>query len=89
MYKRETSADNSLTERVSEIICRRKITMGNNNGCGCVKGVACDVKNCKYNDTGDSRCTASNIKVQNKSAMNKSKTFCDTFCAKGSDYATY
>lgn len=63
--------------------------MGNCNDRSCVKGVECDVKNCKYNSTSDSRCMATNIKVQNKTAMNKSETFCDTFCAKGSDFCTY
>ena len=49
----------------------------------CVKGVGCGVKNCRYNDSVDGRCTASHIDVQNRTALNKAETFCDTFEAKG------
>ena len=51
------------------------------------KSVTCvgrDVRNCKFNDISGSICTAERINVQNKAAMNKSETFCDTFIPKGS-----
>ena len=46
--------------------------------------VGCDVKNCKFNDVVGSYCTAERISVQNKTAVNKGETFCDTFAPKGS-----
>ena len=46
--------------------------------------VGCDVKNCKFNDVSGSYCTATHISVQNKTAVNKGETFCDTFAPKGS-----
>ena len=46
--------------------------------------VGCDVQSCKFNDTKGKYCTAEHISVQNKSAMNKGETFCDTFAPKGS-----
>ena len=54
------------------------------NSCGCVLGVGCDVHNCKYNDNECKRCTAEHIKVENKTAMKKGETFCDTFLPKTS-----
>lgn len=47
--------------------------------CSCVKGVGCDVTNCKYNDVTCKTCTADHIRVENKTAVNKGETFCDTF----------
>ena len=47
--------------------------------CDCVKGVGCDVYNCKYNDRTDKCCIADHIEVQNKTALNKSETYCGTF----------
>ena len=44
-----------------------------------VKGVGCNVKNCKYNDKSANRCTAAHIDVQNHSALNKAETYCGTF----------
>lgn len=52
------------------------------NSCNCVTGVGCDVTNCKYNDTQCKCCTAEHILVENKSAVNKGETFCDTFTPK-------
>jgi len=52
--------------------------------CGCVKGVGCEVYNCKYNNTQWKSCCAEHINVQNKSAMKKGETFCDTFAPKSS-----
>lgn len=49
-----------------------------------VTNVGCDVKNCKFNDVHGNYCTATTINVQNKSAVNKGETFCDTFAPKGS-----
>ena len=46
--------------------------------------VGCDVRNCKFNDMTGSYCTANTIKVQNKTAVSKGETFCDTFTPKGS-----
>ena len=46
--------------------------------------VGCDVKNCKFNDEGGSYCTATQINVQSKTALNKGETFCNTFLPKGS-----
>jgi len=52
------------------------------NNCGCSGNVGCDVCNCMYNDNKCQRCTAEHIKVQNKTAMKKGETFCDTFIPK-------
>lgn len=52
--------------------------------CNCVSGVGCDVTNCKYNDVECKCCTAEHILVENKSAVNKGETFCDTFTPKTS-----
>lgn len=52
--------------------------------CQCVRGVGCDVYHCKYNDTECKCCTAEHINVQNKTAMKKGETFCDTFIPKAS-----
>lgn len=41
-------------------------------------GVDCNVTNCKYH-TATGHCSASNITVQNESAMKKAETFCSTF----------
>jgi len=60
-----------------------KMTDGKNN-CHCVQGVGCDVYNCKYNEQTCGTCMASHITVQNKSALNKAETFCDTFTPRGS-----
>ena len=57
---------------------------GSKNNCGCVKGVGCEVTNCKYNDTQCKSCTAEHISVQNKTAAQKGETFCDTFSPKTS-----
>lgn len=46
--------------------------------------VGCDVKNCKFNDAGDGTCTATQINVESKTALNKGETFCNTFLPKGS-----
>ena len=46
--------------------------------------VGCDVCNCKFNDKSGKYCTAAHINVQNKTAVNKGETFCDTFAPKGS-----
>ena len=46
--------------------------------------VGCDVRNCKFNDLTGSYCTANQIRVQNKTAVSKGDTFCDTFTPKGS-----
>ena len=53
------------------------------NSCGCVKGVGCDVKNCKYHNGLDNCCTADHIDVQNKSAVAKAETYCGTFSPRG------
>ena len=53
------------------------------NSCGCVRGVGCDVKNCKYHNGLDNCCTADHIDVQNKSAVAKAETYCGTFCPRG------
>ncbi|MGN1002259.1 MAG: DUF1540 domain-containing protein [Oscillospiraceae bacterium] len=58
--------------------------MDHQNGCGCVKGVGCDVYNCKYNDVESKCCKAEHINVQNKTAVSKAETFCDTFAPKAS-----
>ena len=61
------------------------MSIGKNDwSCNCAKNVGCDVRNCKYNDTADGCCTAEHIKVQNKTAMKKGETFCDTFTPKAS-----
>lgn len=52
------------------------------NHCDCVAGVGCDVSGCKYNDGQKNSCTASHIRVENKSASKKAETFCDTFAPK-------
>ena len=56
----------------------------NNKNHDCLPGVGCDVYHCKYNEESQARCTASRIDVQNKTAINKAETFCDTFTPKGS-----
>lgn len=43
-----------------------------------VKGVGCDVVNCKYH-TNDNACGAKHIVVQNGTATRKAETFCSTF----------
>ncbi len=48
-----------------------------------VTSVGCDVKNCKFNDHSGSYCTATQINVQSKTALNKGETFCNTFLPKG------
>ena len=55
------------------------------NGKQCVSGVGCDVLGCKYNDIACKSCRAEHISVQNRTAVNKGETFCDTFTPK----ATY
>ena len=47
-----------------------------------ITGVGCDVSTCKYN-TIDSKCSASQIKVQNERASTKGETYCSTFCPRG------
>ena len=54
------------------------------DSCDCFYNVGCDVYNCMYNDSECRRCTAEHINVQNKTAMNKGETFCDTFAPKSS-----
>ncbi len=49
---------------------------------GAVQGVGCNVAHCKYNDAACKSCTADHISVQNKSAIKKGETFCDTFAPK-------
>ena len=49
-----------------------------------VTNVGCDVRNCKYNENGGKYCTAANIQVENRSAVNKGETFCNTFAPKAS-----
>ena len=46
--------------------------------------VGCDVLNCKFNNIVGGYCTAPHIDVQNKSALNKGETYCNTFYPKGS-----
>ena len=46
--------------------------------------VGCDVRNCTFNDITGSYCTANQINVQNKTAVSKGETFCNTFTPKGS-----
>lgn len=48
------------------------------DNCTTISGVSCDAKNCKHH-TQDDKCTASNIKVENNSAVKKSETWCGTF----------
>lgn len=43
-----------------------------------IKGISCEVKNCKYHDMSD-RCTAGHIKVGDTSATSVSDTACETF----------
>lgn len=55
----------------------------NTVGCGCdykkqIKGIACDVKNCCYND-GENACCAGNICVGPCDADCSSETVCATF----------
>ena len=45
--------------------------------------VGCDVKHCKFNDLQGSYCTANRISVQNKTALSKGETFCNTFTPRG------
>ena len=54
------------------------------SGCKCVKGVGCDVYNCRYNDNDCKCCTAEHISVENKTAVKKAETFCSTFTPKTS-----
>ena len=46
--------------------------------------VGCEVKNCKFNDLHGSYCTANQISVQNRNALNKGETYCNTFTPRGS-----
>ncbi len=50
-----------------------------------IKGISCDVKNCKYHD-GSNNCHAGHIKVGNMTATSVSDTACETFeiCKDGS-----
>lgn len=50
----------------------------------CLPGVGCDAYHCKYNEVSNARCTANHIDVQNKAALNKAETFCNTFAPKAS-----
>jgi len=52
--------------------------------CDCLNNVACEVSHCKYNEIERGACTAKNIKVQNRAAVDKRATFCDTFAPKAS-----
>ncbi len=55
-----------------------------NENCNChgdcvpIKGICCEVDNCKYNN-GNSCCTAGSITVKNKMALMGEETMCDTF----------
>lgn len=50
-----------------------------------IKGISCEVKNCKYHDSADN-CNAGHIKVGNQSATSKADTKCETFeCCDNSD----
>ena len=51
---------------------------------GCVQGVGCNVSSCRYNDSQCKSCTAAHISVQNRNAIKKGETFCDTFTPKTS-----
>ena len=48
-----------------------------------ITSVGCDVKNCKFNDCSAGFCTATQIEVQSKAALNKGETFCNTFLPRG------
>ncbi|MGN1421389.1 MAG: DUF1540 domain-containing protein [Eubacterium sp.] len=43
-----------------------------------IKGIMCEVKNCKYHDQSNN-CHAGTIKVGNQSATSVSDTACETF----------
>ncbi|MCD7796737.1 MAG: DUF1540 domain-containing protein [Clostridiales bacterium] len=43
-----------------------------------IKGIKCEVKNCKFHDTPDN-CHAGHIKVGNQSATTVTDTKCETF----------
>ncbi|MBS6628613.1 MAG: DUF1540 domain-containing protein [Clostridiales bacterium] len=48
-----------------------------------IKGICCEVKNCKYHDK-DNCCTAGHITVGTQMATNTSETKCETFeCCDG------
>ena len=46
--------------------------------CKPIKGIVCDVKNCKYHDKENS-CTAGEIAVGPSYALSSSETVCATF----------
>ena len=58
--------------------------MNESKKCSCARNVGCDVQNCKYHNGASNCCTADHINVQNKSALNKSETYCGTFIPRGS-----
>lgn len=43
-----------------------------------IKGIICEVKNCKFHDISD-RCNAGHITVGDNSATRSSDTSCETF----------
>ena len=43
-----------------------------------IKGISCDVKNCKYHDKANC-CNAGHIKVGNSNATSVTDTKCETF----------
>lgn len=43
-----------------------------------IKGISCDVKNCKYHDKANN-CMAGHINVGNSSATSATDTKCETF----------
>ena len=48
-----------------------------------IKGISCDVKNCKYHDKTNN-CNAGHIKVGNSNATSSTDTKCETFeCGDG------
>mgnify|MGYP002255416161 FL=1 len=48
-----------------------------------IKGISCDVKNCKYHDKANN-CNAGHIKVGNSNATSSTDTKCETFeCGDG------
>ena len=53
--------------------------MTNNHVCGHdpLRGVGCEVVNCKYHASG--LCCADSIKVESPNAIKRAETFCGTF----------
>ena len=47
-----------------------------------IKGISCEVKNCKYHDGSDC-CTAGHIQVGTQNAKTSTDTACETFQCDG------